>query len=67
MENEKPKRGRPPKQEVKKEIKEKYVVRSNFFYKGAQFHAGQEIGFSKALFDMGKIEKKKEEKLGFEI
>ena len=50
-----------------KKAQDKYVVRSNFFYKGVQFHAGQEIGFSEDLFKIGKIEKKKEEKLGFDI
>ena len=68
---EKKKRGRPPKVETEKveteiekvegnEPKPKgdvYQVRSNFFYKGVQFHEGQTIGYNEQLLKLGKIVK----------
>ena len=54
---EEKKRGRPAKIEKSEiEKKELYRVRDSFFYKGAQFHKGQPIGFSEELFRIGKIE-----------
>lgn len=61
MENKK--RGRPPKKEEKKDL---YKVTDNFFYKGAQFHVGQEIGYNESLVKLGKI-KKIEKKIKEEI
>lgn len=60
-------RGRPPKIETEKVETEntekvetktpKYRVRSSFFYKGVQFHEGQDIGYNEQLLKLGKIEK----------
>lgn len=68
---EKKKRGRPPKieNEIENIESEKiegnepkpkgdvYQVRSNFFYKGVQFHEGQTIGYNEQLLKLGKIVK----------
>lgn len=45
------------REEPKKKSKTGYKVKSSFFYKGIQFHVGQDIGYNEQLLKLGKIEK----------